>query len=730
MTEVGLSALADTCYDGDLLAAGIGELVSGWSLSTDRRRGAVLGTRALVDALDSLAGGTLQQRFAAFEHEVWPRWRAGGHGAPPYRWSAGVRAAVIARAVRPGWQGVMPAISPLHWIKPLPESDPLHVENARLSAAINGLHWARHDAHHRAQTLGLRILLASGYARLEEITEDDLRGVAVEHLPRGIDALDGALCALGIFNRTPKRGPTRLMRTSRVSAGELADRDDIPERFRAVTALYLDNYAQRVSDHHTTMRNRAAHLARFWRFIDQEFPEVTGAHEVLPVHGRAYVPHAIAAGRGERRGGGDEDTQTAHGWLSSVRVFFTDLCSWATEPGSPLAGHAPPAIPLTYHDLRGVGFEKVRRRVKARMTATVLDLEREIPNIRARAFTAWQEAADAYTAASGDRRMERAERDAFWDWALLELLVQSGLRVEEAGELTTLDVLKRHLPDGRAYYLLHVKPSKFDRARVIPIGDGLGRVIADIIAHVRRFYGSPSVPACDNWDVHERRPLPRAPYLLQGAQHPSVIKAEQIRTRLRRISEAAGAGCADGSPLVLHPHDCRRIFASEHLNHDTPPHVIQALLGHAAVDTVMTYAKLYPTTLVEAYRKAVRGTYESLHGAAALRNPTAEEWAEFAAGCNLRDMGTHLCALPTGDHCSRGLVCLGCTHAQPKKSAAPIFRRMLISHRRSLADGERTGEPAGQLAARRLEIQRIEGALGRAEQLPADVAAMIEGAAA
>ena len=152
---------------------------------------------------------------------------------------------------------------------------------------------------------------------------------------------------------------------------------------------------------------------------------------------------------------------------------------------------------------------------------------------------------------------------------------------------------------------------------------------------------------------------------------------------------------------------------------DTPP-----------VDTVMTYAKLYPTTLVEAYRKAVRGNYESLHGPEALRNPTAEEWAEFTAGCNLRDMGTHLCSLPTGDHCSRGLVCLGCTHAQPKKSAAPIFRRMLSSHRRSLAEGERAGEPAGQLASRRLEIQRIEGGLGRAEQLPADVAAMIEGAAA
>ena len=63
MTEVGLSALADACYDGDLLATRIGELVPGWSLSTLRRRGAILGTRALVDELDRLAGRTLQQRL-------------------------------------------------------------------------------------------------------------------------------------------------------------------------------------------------------------------------------------------------------------------------------------------------------------------------------------------------------------------------------------------------------------------------------------------------------------------------------------------------------------------------------------------------------------------------------------------------------------------------------------------------------------------------------------------
>jgi len=115
-------------------------------------------------------------------------------------------------------------------------------------------------------------------------------------------------------------------------------------------------------------------------------------------------------------------------------------------------------------------------------------------------------------AAPEDRTARAAETEAFLDWALLELLLQSGVRIEEACELTTLDVLKRRQPEGRVYYLLHPKPSKFDRARVIPIGDGLGRVLAEMIAHVKAFY------------------------------------AEATR--------------ADGTPLVLRPHDCRRLFAS------------------------------------------------------------------------------------------------------------------------------------------------------------------------
>jgi len=69
---------------------------------------------------------------------------------------------------------------------------------------------------------------------------------------------------------------------------------------------------------------------------------------------------------------------------------------------------------------------------------------------------------------------------------------------------------------------------------------------------------------------------------------------------------------------------------------------------------------------------------------------------------------------------------LGCAHAQPKKSAVPIFRRMLASHERSLVAARGHSEPAGQIASREIEIVRIKGALQRAEELSDDVAAAIE----
>jgi len=120
---------------------------------------------------------------------------------------------------------------------------------------------------------------------------------------------------------------------------------------------------------------------------------------------------------------------------------------------------------------------------------------------------------------------------------------------------------------------------------------------------------------------------------------------------------------------------------------------------------------------------SIRFTKEVLES---LRAPDAEEWRQFSQTLELRDMGTHLCALPAREHCSRGLVCLGCSSAQPKRSATPIFQRMLASHDKALPRARNAGEPAGQLAARELELQRLSSALRRAGDLDDDVAAAIE----
>jgi hypothetical protein len=51
---------------------------------------------------------------------------------------------------------------------------------------------------------------------------------------------------------------------------------------------------------------------------------------------------------------------------------------------------------------------------------------------------------------------------------------------------------------------------------------------------------------------------------------------------------------------------------------------------------------------------------------------------------------------------------------------------MFASHQRSLEAARIHHEPAGQIAARELELVRIKGALQRAEELSTDVASAIE----
>jgi integrase len=714
-------------WDAQRFVLGVEEGIADWRWALGEQNRMVLRVGELAEVLDALGGDTVQERWTAFEATVWSEWLAGRGRLGGELWRWGTWGAVLTRSAQPAWP-LMSTGRIGQWTERLPQGHPVQRASERLRGMLEPLTWLDKPAREYGRWLGLRLLLVHGLESIEQLTDEHLRFTG---RAKGMDALDGALCAAGILQRPAMRGATRWGRRRQLTTVEMVDITRVPERFREVTIRYLDEYRVRVAPVYATVHAKAIALGHWWRYVDENHPELTSCAAVRPRHARGFLPWAKERAQAVRRRSAHDDSTheraTAHAWAGAVKVFFADLGSWAADEDSPLAGMAPPCNPLGRRDLVTMEPLKIKRQTQARIAIKVLELERELPSIRAYALRRWQAVSSRTAPPRHAQCTDANEVAAFWDWAILELLLLSGLRVEEACELTTLDVLRRQLPDGRRYYLLHVKPSKYDRARVIPIGDGLGRVISETVRHVRAFHGADAVPAVRAWDSHERRWRPAAPYLLQTASgHPSVIDEGTIRARLARMSRDAGARRADGTPLVLQPHDCRRMFASEHLNNSTPPHVIQALLGHATIDTVLVYAKLYPTTLVEEYRKTLRGVYQARYGDEAFRNPIAEEWAALNQACAMRDMGTHLCALPTGQHCPKGLVCLGCSHAQPKRSAVPVFRGMLASHLRVLEVGRQRGEPAGQIAARELEVERIRAALHRAEALGDDVAAAIE----
>lgn len=680
-------------------------------------------TRRLAARLDDVKGATVQDRWARFETGGWAVWQEANSGRrDTWRW--GMWAAVLTRTVRAAMGTIDGRV--VQWIAHLPPTDPFAMEAARLEQLIGEVRWAGAAARRDAFRLGLRVLLAAGLERVDDLSEAQFNTLAIE---KGATVLDAALVHGGVFDRGAQHSSTRHRRVPRRTNTELVSIARIPDRFREVTIAYLNEYEARVGAVYSTIRGRSIALGHWWRYIDTHHPDVRSCAEVRSVHARGFHDYAQARAVERRRNLANDDgvreRGTAYVWVGAVRLFFADLTTWAAEDGSGLGVHVPPTNPLGVREQHALKIGKLKQQRAAAVTATVIELERELPKVRAFAYAEWDRHRNLPRVKP--TVAEEAEWKAFWSWALLELLVQSGLRIEEALDLTTLDVLRRETPNGARYYLLHVKPSKYDRARVVPIGDGLGRVIAEIVRHVRAFYNGDTIPAQRTWCSYEKKWRPAAPYLFQGVTgHPSVVDHNTVRGRLARLAEGAQIARADGTRLTLRPHDCRRMFASEHLNNSTPVHVIQALLGHASIETVMIYAKLYPTTLVEEYRKTVYSLYQAHVGEDAFRPPTIEEWRALDESCVMRDMGTHLCALPLGQHCPKGLVCLGCGHAQPKRSARPVFVRMLSSHERALQLGREHGEPAGQLAAREMEIARISGALRRIDALSDEVATAME----
>ena len=162
-------------------------------------------------------------------------------------------------------------------------------------------------------------------------------------------------------------------------------------------------------------------------------------------------------------------------------------------------------------------------------------------------------------------------------------------------------------------------------------------------------------------------------YLLQGA---GIVGDQRNRCARWRLSTTR-ARKADGTPLVLRPRR-RRIFASEHLNNDT--RTSSRRYSGSAIDTSWS-----TPSYIEADRGVPQGT-RGTYAACTARTRCAPDYRGMALvraelqpqrhGHPRLRAARRRSLLPRA-----GLPRL---HPRPaKKSATPIFRRMLISHRRA-----------------------------------------------
>jgi len=78
----------------------------------------------------------------------------------------------------------------------------------------------------------------------------------------------------------------------------------------------------------------------------------------------------------------------------------------------------------------------------------------------------------------------------------------------------------------------------------------------------------------------------------------------------------------------VHPHDFRRLLATELVNNGLPIHIGAALLGHIDLDTTHGYIAVFAEDLIRHYRQFLERR-RALRPQEEYRPTTDAEWQEF-----------------------------------------------------------------------------------------------------
>ncbi|WP_424893243.1 tyrosine-type recombinase/integrase [Streptomyces sp. XH2] len=734
LSRVGITELCDLCMD---------TLPNRSKAVAEKRRA---GVRVLFGHLVALPGETWQERWEASDFN--------GEDATPinvlarpgrrldsYNLLAALKMAFGLRIIQPSLPGFRANkfndyAEPFRVMQRDPQLDEFF-KTADSQAQLAAVH------QHRAK-FDLACALTTQGIALEHLTPAALLHYALENrrlgLTHGAKSNTSRVAALGTWEVLHRMGhfppdvpPT--MRTfiygGQLTVEGLVDRYNIKNA--GVRQLLIDYLARRRSDtDYITIEGLARNLASvFWATIERINPEQKDLALSQEVYDqwRAEIQYRTRDRTKLRK-----DTASV---LLAVRGLYIDLHSWAIGEPERWAQWVVPC-PIQPRDLKGFGKrrrEVVRQmadrtrvrqpllpvlvqHVEARHGHLVSLLEAATPVPMGASFV-HQGRRYSRTDSTQDRRLARihgeppirvidhgtgetihltmAEDSAFWEWAVIEVLRHSGIRIEELCELTHLSIRQYQRPNGEVIALLVVAPSKSERERVIPMSAELFHAIAQIVR--RQTPHGQAIPLVTRYDGHERTWSEPMPFLLQR-QHGAVrgvLAQGTIQGMLKRTCEEIGKTNKAFAATKFTPHDFRRLFATEIVNGGLPIHIGAALLGHLNLQTTQGYVAVFAEDLVKHYQEFLDHR-RSLRPEGEYGDVTPKEWAEFEEHFDKRKVELGNCARPYGSPCQHEHACIRCPMLQVNPKMLPRLAEIekdLILRRKKAEEEQWLGEIEG-----------------------------------
>ncbi len=456
----------------------------------------------------------------------------------------------------------------------------------------------------------------------------------------------------------------------------------------------------------------------FWADLERHHPGIDTLR--LPKHVAEDWKHRLKTVTG--RNGSNRPRKDYLAILICIRSFYRDIQEWAVQDPS----WAQWSVPSPVRKSETVGHVKARRKVTAEMhqrvrerlphLLTLVDVAERHKADQAAFLAMVKQATVGATVRHGGREYRRiqpqaydkpyyrdsappdkvedlttgeiidvgqSEHEAFWAWAVIEVLRHTGCRIEELLEITHLGLVSYKLPDtGEVVPMLQIVPSKANEERLLLVGPELASVLATIITRLRAENGG-TVALTTRYDPYERVIGPPLPHMIQhhNGWKWDVPSNTTVQKWLTQAVARTGLTDAASQPLRYTAHDFRRLFATDAVSSGLPVHIVARLLGHKNLNTTQAYMAVFDEEIVRSYRTFL-GKRRAQRPEAEYREPTEQEWRDFQAHFHARKLELGECGRPYGSPCRHEHSCIRC----PSLRLDPRARARLVEIIANLKD--------------------------------------------